>query len=217
MTNRPPWKPRDIAILALIATPLPAAVVHALNFARLGQPERVRLEMVKNVAAALLLLLVGLFQVLTPQMVGLLGVALAGYFLQTQRHLFHRFTKTGERASPIWRAVVASYLAMGGLLVVATVALWLSLSDVRELEEMFDRGEYTEFRALAQEHLAVDSLDAAVRWNLVNSYTLSGEYEEAASALREYVRLHPNDPKGPTLLERIERLRAVEDSSAGPG
>ncbi len=212
--TKAPWNPSHIVILALVTTPLVAGVVHALNFGRLGRPERGPAEMAKNVGASSLLVLTLWQGALAPQLVGALSLALAGYYGLTQKESFLRHRADGGQVSSFVRPAAWSTIAMvGGAFAVLAFLVAADIKTLVALEELYDAERFVEFEAQALDYLEADPGQASVRWDLINLYVGSDRLPEAEDQLTEYVRLHPDDARGTVFLERIRRTTARADTA----
>jgi len=86
-------------VLTLLLSPLPAGVLHALNYRRLGQRERVRLAFATNLISGLLLSLLAMELSFWGWASSIL---LAMYFYKSQEPLFQRHRAGGgKKASMI--------------------------------------------------------------------------------------------------------------------
>lgn len=121
---RAPWSPTGIALVTLLLSSVAGAVLHALNYSRLGWPQRWRLALFSNLITSLFVGFVA--------MVGLGGglrftvsAFLAAYFYKMQAPLFDRHRAAGgPKASlvlPVFLLIAALVIAgvllfFGGLL-----------------------------------------------------------------------------------------------------
>jgi hypothetical protein len=117
------WNPRRVAVVAFLWV-FPGVVLHALNYGRLGLPERVRPALVRNLVVTLLAYAVA------PVIVGtddewlfawglLVHIAGAVYCQHSQFVLFMRHIRRGGRQA----SVVVPALALFALFGVALVLL----------------------------------------------------------------------------------------------
>ena len=115
---RPPWSPTGIAVISLLLSPLAGGVLHALNYSRLGVPERRRLALFANLITGIAILFVPVF---TTPLFSRLAAALlvAAYFYKSQESLFQAHRASGGRK--------ASLLVPGCLSIVAALILGLIL------------------------------------------------------------------------------------------
>src|SRR6476659_1442269 len=112
-----PWSPTQIAVISLVLTPLAGGILHALNYERLGAPQRKRVALLSNLIA-------GMAAVINP--FGSVGFALfaSAYFYKSQEQLFQAHRSQGGRTTPL---VVPILLALGvGVMLVIGVALILA-------------------------------------------------------------------------------------------
>jgi hypothetical protein len=128
MDPRDAWNPRHIAAVSALWV-FPAAVLHALNYGRLGRPELTRPTLVRNLVVALLAYAVVPFiavggpdwPIVWALLVNAVG---AVYFQRSQAILYAKHIgRGGERAS-----VVGPALGLFGLFAVAFLFLVLVAS-----------------------------------------------------------------------------------------
>jgi hypothetical protein len=115
---RSAWSPTGIAIVSLLLSPLPGGVLHALNYARLGNPGRRRLALFSNLITATVLL----FPSLPPGFRISASLFAAAYFYKTQEQLFLAHRSGGGRKASLAVPVVLTIAAALALLVVFFLA-----------------------------------------------------------------------------------------------
>lgn len=118
--TRPPWSPTGIALLTLVFSPVVGAVLHAIDYSRLGIPQRRRVALFSNLSTATLVLWSA-----ARGSTGAgwrLGVALlpAAYFYKTQAGLFAAHRAGGGARASLWLPAI--------LLIAATLAVGLLLA-----------------------------------------------------------------------------------------
>ena len=108
---RAPWSPTGIALVTLVLSPVAGAVLHALNYSRLGWPQRWRLALFSNLITPLVFVLVGMRTSGGAGSNLVIPLFLAAYFYKTQAPLFERHRAAGgSKASlvlPVILVVVA--------------------------------------------------------------------------------------------------------------
>lgn len=118
---RLPWSPTGIALITLLFSPLPGGILHAMNYARLGQPERTRLALASNLITTTILFFVTFYAERSLRAVTwLAAITIAAYFYKSQDELFRRHQSAGGQK--------ASLLLPGTLSVVVLVILALGLT-----------------------------------------------------------------------------------------
>jgi len=113
-TARAPWSPTGIALVTLLLSSVAGAVLHALNYSRLGWPQRWRLALFSNLITPLL---IGLAAILGPW-TGLrftVAIFLAAYFYKTQAPLFERHRAGGGRKASLVLPVILLVAVLVGL------------------------------------------------------------------------------------------------------
>lgn len=110
---RAPWSPTGIALVTLVVSPVAGAILHALNYPRLGWPQRWRLALFSNLITPLVFVLIGMLGSSGSSNL-VISLFLAAYFYKTQAPLFERHRAAGgSKAS----------LVLPVILVVAAVAI----------------------------------------------------------------------------------------------
>jgi hypothetical protein len=119
--TRPPWSPTGIAVLTLLFSPIPAGVLHALNYRRLGRAGRARLAFATNLISGLLLMLLSL-------QITFWGWAssalLALYFYKTQEPLFQKHRAAGGKKASI---LPPTLISLGILAVLTAGFLYIAV------------------------------------------------------------------------------------------
>lgn len=116
---RAPWSPTGIALVTLVLSPVAGAVLHALNYSRLGWPQRWRLALFANLITPVLFVLIDMLGSGRRLRLGI-PIFLAAYFYKTQAPLFERHRAGGGRKASLVLPVI--------LLIAALVVLALLLS-----------------------------------------------------------------------------------------
>lgn len=122
--RRSAWHPTGIAVVTLLLSPVPAGILHALNYSRLGVPARKRLALFSNLIAGVALLM---FQ--APGSFPRMGATLllAAYFYKTQEQLFQAHRAQGGRKASFFLPVCLAIAA-----IVALVAILFAVDALRE-------------------------------------------------------------------------------------
>ena len=202
---REPWSPKHIGWLALFLSPIPSAVLHALNWGRLGQPERVRSQFLINFGAVSLLVVVAALETVHPIGLYAIGACFAWYFGATQLPAFNDVIRQGGRKAPFGKPFLWSCGGLLGLLVIIGGMTWaLDARDMARLQAMLDRGEYEAYEAEMLSWVDADPTYSGGHYNLALVYSLMDRYEDVAGHLRTYVNLEPDDVEAQVWLAEVE-------------
>ena len=203
--ERSPWNPRHIGILALVLSPVPAAVVHALNWRRLGLRENSGLEVAKDLAAAALFVAVIWLDAIPPAVMVLLGLGMAAYFGSKQVPEFQRYIREGGHSSSFKKPTLYSTGAVIGFLLLALGAS-LAMEAVQEarLQAMFDEGDFDGIEAEALSWLEEDPRYPDAHWNLALVYSEMERWDDVVEHLRRYIEVQPEDVEAREWLAEVE-------------
>lgn len=124
---RGPWSPTGIAVVSLLLSPLPGGVLHALNYARLGHPERKRLVLFSNLITGTAVLFI---PALLPGTFSRPAAAflIAAYFYKSQEQLFQAYCSQGSPKASLLKPVVLSVVLILVLVFILYVVEWLVAS-----------------------------------------------------------------------------------------
>jgi hypothetical protein len=105
---RHPWSPTAIALTTLLLSPIPGGILHALNYARLGHPERGRLALFANLGAAAAVVFIVPVLMTAPMTRWAAAILLAAYFYKSQESTFQAYRSKGGQAASIWVPVAVT-------------------------------------------------------------------------------------------------------------
>lgn len=205
---RLPWSPTGIALITLLFSPLPGGILHAMNYARLGQPERTRLALASNLVTTTILFFVAFYAERSLRaVIWLAAMVIATYFYKSQDKLFRRHRSAGGQK--------ASLLLPGTLSVVVPVILALGLTyaedtrNQRSFEEavrLVEEGKNIEAEREFRAYQRVYPDDIASYWNLALIYERSGNIERAKQELRIFLTRSQNTQEVQEFLDRLESI-----------
>lgn len=114
-----PWSPTGIALLSLLLLPL-GAILHGLNFRRLGHPGSARFALWRNLLSVQLLFLPGILHTNLPGSGFVTSLFYAAYFYRTQAWLYEDHRAAGGRKGSLLAPVLIGFalaaLALAGLI-----------------------------------------------------------------------------------------------------
>ena len=203
---RPPWSPTAIALATLLLSPLPGAILHALNYGRLGLPHRTKLVLFTNLFAATIFLPLA---ARTGTYITLLPVSMffASHFFKTQEDRYRRHRSEGGKKARFLLPVLVS--------LIGSIALGYGFQVLEDLRhetdfvhafEQLSSGknlEQAEASFLSYQAVRPD-VDASY-WNLAILYDHRGEPEKAKAQLRAYLKI---DPRAKEFLEYLAQLES---------
>jgi len=182
--TRRPWSPGGIAAATILLSVLPGAILHALNYGRLGRPDLTRPALIKNLIGVVLFVVCAYF---LEHAVLMVTVAYAVYFYKTQSFLFDKYVARGGAKASVVLPALGWMLAT----VVPLVLLVVGIDYLEELDEGFNRAyrlmesrELDRAEELFLEIVEDDPTDGLAHWNLAVIHDRRGELALAIERLR---------------------------------
>ena len=200
------WSPGGIAIAAVVLSSLPAGVLHALNYVRLGRPELKRRALVRNLLGFLVSIVVadltfGLFGTFFVQ------VAYAVYFQNSQGGLFARHLARGGKKASVILPALGWFVALVGPLALGYAAFDSIETGFDRGIRMMDEGRYDEAEAIFLDYAESEPEDPWTNWNLAVIYDNQDEPEKALARIRIVIRKDPRfDGAAGYLVELEQRV-----------
>ena len=205
---RAPWSPTGIALITVLFSPFPGGILHAINYARLGQPERKYLALSLNLITAIILFLAAFYAQRPLQvLIWAASIAVAIYFYKSQDELFRRHRSAGgQRASLILPGIIS-------LIGLVILVIGLSYAEGVRYQKEFDEalrsmeeGRIAEAERGFRDYQKVFPDEMASYWNLALLYEQSGDIEKAAQELRMFIARNPNSQEVQEYLLRLESI-----------
>lgn len=198
--------------------------MYALNFERLGMPERKRTWLIITCVGFPIYLTAASLMPDTAgaSLFGLINTAIAFYFHQSQKPLFAKhIERGGTKASP-WSAAgmgIACAIGVVALLFAVDYAKWY-YDEVRfeEAQAMVDAGEYERAEAMFKSYKESYPEETATYWNLMLIYEATDRRKDATTELDAILARKPNDTEALARKaqyeneERFEKARALIDA-----
>lgn len=206
-SERAPWSPMGIAIITVLLSPLSGGVLHALNYARLGQPERRRLALASNLITTTLLFFVTSYAGLMRGLAWATALIIAAYFYNSQEGLFRRYRSAGGQKASLLLPGILSVI----VLTIAAVGLSYAediryQKDFEEAVRLMEEGKTTEAERAFRACQVVYPDDVASYWNLALIYERSGDIEKAKQELRMFISRNQNSQEVQEYLDRLELM-----------
>lgn len=199
---------------------LPAGIMYALNFGRLGLPQRQRsaLYFVLGTSAIYYLIAVrALFlsdveettQVSLRAWFQIVNIVVAWRFYIGQQALFARHVRQGGRRAPLLVP-----FALSALFIVA-VALGAETYVMKRDEQsfytavaLFKAGKYRDAESIFKSYKRKYPEETSVSWNLALIYANTGRDDQAKQELKELLNIDPNHKDARRFLGELEAEKA---------
>ncbi|TFH65422.1 MAG: tetratricopeptide repeat protein [Candidatus Zixiibacteriota bacterium] len=191
------WSPKGIHWLSWFFSPLPAGIAWAINFEKLGQPEKKLGAFL--VAVTLFVVVIAInFIPGFPRFGSILANgSCAALYYYTQKDLFRKFVEQGgQKASfklPIINSVLFLIVFFGPLFAVVYHEQARIQSEAEAIQKLLDRGEYS----LAEPRLRQLQRDDPERPEfhraLIVLYMNAGKYDSALVSVDRYLATKPGD------------------------
>lgn len=208
--TKPPWNPKAIGFITFFFSFLPGGIMLALNYERLGQPEK-KMPTLLAVIVGFVVFMTIIFMLpeesAFDRLFHWLNIAIAVTFGNLQKGTFESYMADGGTKASPWPAAGLSF--MGVVAIVVAFGAW-AFWDVSRDEARFETarthmqaGEYDQAEAIFLEYAEKYPEEAGTYFNLASIYLSQGRLEEARKYAAEYHRLVPDDPEGEALMNRI--------------
>jgi tetratricopeptide (TPR) repeat protein len=217
ISSVPAWDPAGIGLLAVFLSILPAGILQAINYGRLGAPERIRWALVRNLGTATVLFSAAAFTELPDLLFAVFNSLSYFYFRESQRDLYlaHR-GRGGAKASFRWPIVYSGLGILSVLLLVVGSAYYLDLRDERRFNEAVAHMEaerYEAAEALFKKYQSSNPDDIASYWNLALVYLWQADTQRAVQQLRASIAKDPSDTSVTALLAELAPTSSTEQAS----
>lgn len=197
------WSPARIAIAAVLLSPLPGAVLHGLNYGRLGRPDLRRSALISNVCGALMILGIAIFF----RFAAVANLFYAIHFQRSQSSLFEAHLARGGKQAKLLRPALGWFLCTVGPLVAIAGLIDSTLVNRRfdRAVAMVNEGRLDEAEPIFLEFLESEPDNPWPRWNLAVIEDRRGNPEQAAEHIRSLIREHPDFDRAPPYLKKLEQ------------
>jgi tetratricopeptide (TPR) repeat protein len=209
--QRRPWNPVAVLIVSLFCTPLPGGILHALNYARLGQAARVKSTLITNLLLAMIIVLVSYRSSmmarrdLQMQLLGLfLTIVASIYFYRSQVQLFRARMAQGVKSGGWVTPALLGVVCVGVLLGVSFSLEYVRLNEFNRGISLMNTQQYAEAEQIFERYKKSDPGMAEAYYNLAIIYMNSGREQLAAQELRNFLRISPFDGEARSLLRSLE-------------
>jgi tetratricopeptide (TPR) repeat protein len=198
------WSPGGIAIVTVLLSPLPGGILHALNYARLGLPERRRRALVTNLCGAAAFAVVAY---LVPLWSLLLTFAFAAYFQGSQSGLFESHLARGGRKANLLLPALGWFLCTVGPLALLAEAIdrWVIVDRFDQGLAMIKERRFDEAEAIFRDYLRAEPMNPWPRWNLAVIEECRDRPDAASVHIRVLLRDHPGFDGAEEYLGELEQ------------
>jgi len=158
------WNPILLGVLSFLFSFLPAGIFYAINFERLGYPQKKNVNLVLVIIGFIIFTVVLIF---IPKDINpipfytLINASIAGYFIYSQKKLYEKYLADGnEKASPVTPIFVSILINMCMILTVLYIPFGqpseLELNPEKAFVEAADHGNIDIIEELIEQGIDVD-------------------------------------------------------------
>jgi tetratricopeptide (TPR) repeat protein len=206
-SERPAWDPAGIGRVAFFLSILPAGILQAINYERLGAPERVRWTLVRNLGAAAAFFGAAFFTELPHLFFAVFHGLAYFYFRESQRGLFAAHLARGGARASFRRPVVYSIVGLVALVVgLFAHAYYLTIRDEQRFREavgLLESRQYKPAEDLFRLYRRSNPDDIASYYNVALIYLWQADTARALQELREGLARDPSDTAATSLLAEL--------------
>ncbi len=204
MTELRPWSPSVISLITALFSILPGGILHAMNYARLGYPQKKKSALVSNVIMSVFLIVLSLLTNLHHLFFLVINLAYAGYFFKSQDSIFQNHVKKGGKKGSLIGPIILSVLTAGLI-----VGVSLGYDHLRTLEYekaviMMAAGKYDEAEKLFQSYKKYSPKEESTYYNLALIYQETDRLDLAMAELKALLRINPKDTEARSMMMELE-------------
>jgi len=204
MTELRPWSPNVIALITAIFCILPGGILHAINYARLGYPQKKRLALVSNVIMSVFLILLSLLTGLHHLFFLVINLAYAGYFYKSQDSIFQNHIKKGGKKGSLIGPIILSVLTTGLIVGVSIGYDHLRTMEYEKAVSLMTAGNYDEAEKLFQSYKKYSPKEESTYYNLALIYQETERFDLAIAELKTLLRINPKDIVARSMMMELE-------------
>ena len=203
-----PWNPAGIAVISAFFTILPAGVIHALNYDRLGLPERKKSSLLFTLMLSLAIVLLAIKTDLPNFIFLFFNLYLCIHYQNSQSSFFKAHIMNGGQKASLFKPVIYSVLSVIILTIIAFALVFLnaSLEDKKfnYAVELIDSFNYSEAEKILVE-IKKNSPEATDIYHALSLiYLRTGRKGKAVSELRTLLKIDPNSKDAVQMLMDIQ-------------
>jgi tetratricopeptide (TPR) repeat protein len=211
------WNPFGIGLLGFFFSILPAGILQAINYARLGAPQRVYRVLALNLTASGIVFAAAWLTSFPRYLFFVFNLLSISYFAESQRELYRLHLSRGGPKASFRRPIV---LSVAGWLLVVLLFIGSNYYMFRRDEGRFNQAiqlmkveRYQEAEVLLKKYQLANPDDIASYWNLALMYVWQGDTELAIGQLRTAVSKDPSDTDARAFLRNLLPVPSSADSS----
>lgn len=202
-TTLKPWSPNVIALITILLSMLPGGILHALNYARLGYPQKKKMALISNVLMATFFIFLSLHTELPRLLSLVINLAYAGYFYKSQDSLFDKHMKKGGKKGSLIGPVIFSAVTAALLVGLSLGYDHLKTAEYDKALSMMTDGNYSEAEQLFKSYKKYEPKEEATYYNLALIYQETGRLDLAISELKLLLKLNPKNPEAQALMVEL--------------
>ena len=204
MTNLRPWSPSVISLITALFSILPGGILHAMNYARLGYPQKKRLVLVSNIIMSVFLIFLSLLTNMHYLFFLVINLAYAGYFFKSQDSIFQNHIEKGGKKGSLIGPMILSVLTTGLIFGASLGYDHLKSMDYEEAVVMMTAGKYDEAEKLFQSYKKYSPKEESTYYNLALIYQETERFDLAIAELKTLLRMNPKDTEARSMLRELE-------------
>jgi tetratricopeptide (TPR) repeat protein len=216
------WNPLHIALLSIFISFLPAGILYAMNYGRLGFVQKKKNSILFVVITFLIYVLIEYYFASTKVFI-VANAAFAVIYYREQKKLYSEHIKNGGQKASIWFPLFLSLLAVlvyVGIIFGTAYYTTIKYNNNLQVALEYERnGHYENAITLYQELIEKDPEEFAAYNNLVLVFEKSGQYDLAKKMAIKYLEINPNFEAAKELLNNIEFnekwVQAISEHEAG--
>jgi tetratricopeptide (TPR) repeat protein len=182
---------------------VPGGVLHALNYARLGYPQKKKMALISNATIAILILFLSVSTELPHLFFLVINLAYAGYFYKSQDSLFDRYIKKGGIKGSIVGPVISSILITALIVGFSFGYSYLKAMEYDKAVSLMNDGKYIEAEKMIKLYKKYDPKEESTYYNLSLIYQATNRRDLAISELKDLLKLNPKNSEAQSLMNEL--------------
>lgn len=220
-TKQAVWSPTALAWMTVLCSPLVSGFMYALNWGRLGHPERKKRALWMVIAGGLLYCILIIRSALADEgsaaadfppraLFMAVNLALAWQFYLGQQVPFKQYIQQGGRKASVYLPIGWGFALLLAVLGVAGgVYMVQATRDYAEIDRavaLVQQKKYKEAEPLLKELAVKQPDETAIYWNLAMIYIETDRYELAKQEVQKVLAHDPDDKDAKDFLKESEEM-----------
>ncbi len=213
---KPLWSPLLISWISLLFTPIPAVVLAAINFGRLGYTQKQKIWLFYAILVALVMCVLTFRLVFIPEsslrslgpLSLIFSVAIAWRLYLSQHKLFERHLQQGGKKSSVWVPLLVSFVWVAivfGVSFSGEMILEAKLTrDFDKALALMDKGELKQAETIFRTIKRSYPEETATMFNLAIIYAETGREALAKQELKRILKIEPDNTGARDLLDGLQ-------------